>query len=74
MFKFNEEEFNKVLASRNITRKELCKQIGIDYATMYRIINKHQGDFKLSNINQMIEILNMSFEEIQKVFIYGEEY
>ena len=71
MFEFNEKEFNFVLESRNISRKELCKRIGMNYSTMYRIIYIRYGDFRLSDINKMIKVLDMNKEEIKKVFING---
>lgn len=69
MFKFNEQGFNEVLISRGMLRKDLCEKIQMDPATLYRTINKRSGDFKLSDVNNIIAALDMSKEEVRKVFI-----
>lgn len=74
MFKFNEQGFNEVLISRGMLRKDLCEKIQMDPATLYRTINKRNGDFKLSDVNNIIAALDMTKEEVRKVFIDGKNY
>lgn len=56
---FNKNKFKAQLVLSGISAKELAKKMEIDESTLYRKI-QNDGSFTRSEINHMIEILNIT--------------
>lgn len=59
---FDKNLFKAQLVLAGITVKQLAEFLGINESTMYRKINA-DGDFSRSEINKMIDILNIEHPE-----------
>ena len=59
---FNKKLFKAQIILAGITVKQLAEAIGINESTMYRKINA-DGDFSRSEMNKMIDVLNIEHPE-----------
>lgn len=59
---FDRNKFKAQMALSGMTMKELAKHLDINEATLYRKVQA-DGNFSRSQINQMIELLNIENPE-----------
>ena len=55
---FNKNKFKAQMVLSGVSAKELAQKMNIDESTLYRKI-QNDGSFTRSEINQMIDILNI---------------
>ena len=65
---FNKQKFNATLAENGMTKKDLCKILNLNEATIYRKINRN-GDFNRTEINKFVEIFGL---EKTESFLFDE--
>lgn len=66
MFNFNEKELKIASIRNDVSYEELASKIGISKSSFYKCLQK--SNFKLSEIYKIAEILNLTSEDIKKIF------
>ncbi len=64
---FNREALEKLMAQRNLNKKQLAERIGVSRATVTRIL---QGEFQPSS--KFLMLLKQKFPEVSLDFFYKE--
>ena len=66
----NKREFKAILVKKGTNVKELAKKIGMDCATLYRKINNNT--LTLTDVNNIIQALNLTDDETMTIFLKKE--
>lgn len=66
---FDERRFKAAMVLAGVSQKELAQKLGIDVSTLYRKVRAN-GDFSRSEINAIIQILNI--EKPAEIFFADE--
>lgn len=64
---FKKNEFKAEVVRRDKTLEDVARAIGIDIATLHRKING-ASDFYRSEIEKIIKYLNLSNEDVLRIF------
>ena len=64
---FQKNEFKAEVVRRNLTLENVANAIGIDAATVHRKMNG-ASDFYRSEIEKIIKYLNLSNEDVLRIF------
>ena len=64
---FKKNEFKAEVVRRDKTLEDVARAIGIDIATLHRKMNG-ASDFNRSEIEKVIKFLNLTNEEILRIF------
>lgn len=64
---FQKNEFKAEVVRRNLTLENVANAIGIDAATLHRKMNG-ASDFYRSEIEKIIKYLNLSNEDVLRIF------
>lgn len=64
---FKKNEFKAEVVRRDKTLEDVARAIGIDIATLHRKMNG-VSDFNRSEIEKVIKFLNLTNEEILRIF------
>lgn len=65
---YNILELEIILLKKGISKKELANKMEIDYNTLLNKINKIT-DFKVEEIKKIKELLELSSEDLRKIFL-----
>ncbi len=64
---FNQKLLKAKIIEAGTSVKELCNELSVCEATFYRKISRN-GDFTRHEIKQLVDLLNLSNEERNKIF------
>ena len=66
----NPKEFQIAQIRAGVTNNDMAKGLGISETTVYRKI-KGESDFTLTELKQLMKILNLSKEDVDRIFFCG---
>ena len=64
---FQKNEFKAEIIRKGLTIEAVAKAIGIDSATLHRKMNGN-GDFYRNEIEKLINLLDLSGEDVLRIF------
>ena len=67
----NQTEFKVAQIRANVTKEDIANSLGINVATVYRKFNG-ESDFTLSELQTLKKMLNLSKDDIDRIF-FSEE-
>lgn len=66
-FPINKNKFNGIIAEKGVTKTQLAENINLSRMGLYTKI-EGRVDFNLREVRKIVEVLEMTLEEVQEVF------
>ena len=68
---FNQNLLKAKIVEKGITTLHLCNEMGICESTLYRKMSR-DGDFSRFEINKIVDVLNLTSEERNNIFLHKD--